>query len=59
MRSLEVSKAERTEAKGERRRRGRSSRPALVGERRLIDWKRWGKVTTRVVKGMPVRNAFL
>ena len=55
----EVRRAERADAKGEIRRSGRRRRPAWVGVRRKVDWKRWGRVTTREVKGIPVRNALL
>ena len=57
--SDEVSKAERADANGEIRRSGRSRRPARVGEALLTAWKRCGRVTTREVKGKPVRNALL
>lgn len=56
---LEVRSAESADAKGEMRSSGRSSNPARVGDTELMAWKRWGRVTTRVVKGMPVRNALL
>jgi len=54
-----VRRPERPEAKGEMRRRGRSEIPALVGVERETAWKRWGMLTTREVKGKPVKKAFL
>jgi hypothetical protein len=51
--------AERADASGEIRRSGRSRMPARVGEALLVAWKRCGRVTTREVKGKPVRNALL
>jgi hypothetical protein len=58
-RKRDMMRAEKAEAKGEMRRTGRRRIPARVGLRRKMDWNRWGMVTTRVVNGMPVKNAFL
>jgi hypothetical protein len=41
------------------RRRGSKRRPAVEGDEELIAWNRCGRVTTRVVKGKPVKKAFL
>jgi hypothetical protein len=41
------------------RRRGSKRRPAVEGDEEFIAWNRCGRVTTRVVKGKPVKKAFL
>lgn len=56
---LEMSRPATPDAKGAMRRRGRSKRPARVGEVADMAWERCGRETTRVVNGKPVKNALL